>query len=264
MIIDLYNGDCLEVMDNLIKKDIKVDAIITDPPYGKIKSKKCGWDTVIPFDEMWDLLKKLKKNDNTPILLFGSEPFSSYLRLSNLKEYKYDLYWEKSRPVGHLNANRRPLSNVETISVFYKKQCVYNPQFSVGKPNNHKNGYIPKQNKTNNIYNNFEQTPKIKTTKKYPKQTLYFKQLDPNNIVHPTQKPVKLMEYLINTYTNKGDLVLDFTMGSFTTAIACLNTKRNFIGIELDEQYFKVGSERLEKHLITLDYKPKIAYFYNK
>ena len=139
-----------------------------------------------------------------------------------------------------------PLKNIEIISVFYKKLPLYNPQFTIGKPNNNPDGYIRKSEGANNIYGKFKNTPKKRTNKKYPKQVLRFKQQNPNKIMHPTQKPVLLLEYLIKTYTNKGDVVLDFTMGSGTTGVACKKLERDFIGIELDETYYKIARERLE------------------
>lgn len=233
----LYNGDCLQVMEQLINDGVKVDAIITDPPYG---TSACKWDSVIPFEEMWKMLKALRK-DNTPIVLFGSEPFSSSLRMSNIKEYKYDWVWEKDRPTGLFNAKKRVMKYHENISVFYKHQSVYNPQMREGKKN-HKRGssFGKSEHYTTNVFNESSDD-----TKKYPSSVLYFKR--PHPPVHPTQKPLALMEYLVKTYTNEGDTVLDFTMGSGTTGVACKNLNRNFIGIELDDKYFEIAKERIEK-----------------
>jgi DNA modification methylase len=236
----LYNGEALEVMDKLIAKGITVDAIITDPPYG---TTACKWDSVIPFDAMWLRLNKLIK-PNGAVVLFGSEPFSSALRMSNIKNYKYDWKWEKTKATGHLNAKRQPLRNIEDILVFYSNQCRYNPQgtIEVNKKQVKKdtnctmgNGYgnYGKQNKTT-----------IQKIGNYPKQVLKFKK--PNKNVHPTQKPVALMEYLIKTYTNENELVLDFTMGSGSTGVACKNTNRKFIGIEMDKGYFDIAKDRIE------------------
>jgi site-specific DNA-methyltransferase (adenine-specific) len=241
--IQLFLGDCLEVMDKLIEQGVKVDAVITDPPYG---TTKCKWDSIIPFDEMWKRLKLLR-NDNTPIVLFGSEPFSSALRMSNTKEYKYDWIWEKSKATNFLNAKKQPLRAYEAISVFYKQQCKYNPQMvELENPITIKRT----QNLDNiSITNKFNTIPQSNYTHSHPKNILKF-----NNemFLHPTQKPVALLEYLIKTYTNEGDLVLDFTAGSFSTGVACVNTNRKFIGIELDENYFEIGKNRINQ-LKTID-----------
>ena len=195
---------------------------------------------------MWEQLNRIVK-PNGAIVLFGSEPFSSALRMSNIKNYKLDLKWIKSRPTGHLNAKRMALKNIEDIIIFYRKQPTYNPQFTKGKPNNIKDGEARESKATNNIYRAFKNSVHIKTEKKYPKQNLYFNQNDPRKILHPTQKPVELMEYLIKTYTNETETVLDFTMGSGSTGVACVNTNRNFIGIEMGDNYFNVASKRIEE-----------------
>lgn len=282
--IDLYNGDCLTILDELIKKGIKVDAIITDPPYG---TTACKWDSVIPFNKymliqkgkkevimyeqeysiyrldtsydsigyvreefkelategLWDKLKKIRK-DATPIVLFGSEPFSSNLRMSNIKEFKYDWIWEKTTATGHLNAKKMPMKANEIISVFYKKPCLYNPQKTTG----HKRKVSTAEHKRNSIktdvYGEHGLTG-YDSTERYPRTVLKFKTDKQKESLHPTQKPVALMEYLIKTYTNEGELVLDFTSGSGSTGVACKNLKRDFIGIELDETYFKIGQGRI-------------------
>ena len=238
--LDLYKGDCLEVMDKLIADGVKVDAIITDPPYG---TTACKWDSVIPFDEMWLRLKELIK-PNSAIVLFGSEPFSSALRMSNIKNYKYDWVYTKSQAQNFLNAKKQPLRNNECISVFYKKQCTYNPQKTKGKP------YICKQGKSSESVSadkNITSGGHITLNKgdRYPLSVM--NKFNSETGLHPTQKPVALIEYLIKTYTNEGELVLDFTMGSGTTGVACKNLNRHFIGIELDEKYFKIAEERINK-----------------
>ena len=195
---------------------------------------------------MWEQLNRIVK-PNGAIVLFGSEPFSSALRMSNIKNYKLDLKWVKSRPTGHLNAKRMALKNIEDVIIFYRKQPTYNPQFTKGKPNNIKDGEARESKATNNIYGGFKNSVQIKTEKKYPKQNLYFNQNDPRKILHPTQKPVELMEYLIKTYTNENETVLDFTMGSGSTGVACVNTSRNFIGIEMDDSYFNIATKRIEE-----------------
>ena len=235
----LYNGDCLKVMDELINEGIKVDAIICDPPYG---TTACKWDSIIPLDKMWERLNKLIK-PNGAIVLFGSEPFSSSLRISNIKNYKYDWKWDKVRGVGHLNAKRRPMMCIEDIMIFYNKQCIYNPQMRErDKPRQSMN------NATQQVYGKSKENFKgEKLNKKYPINLITFSKSSQNDMIfHPTQKPVDLLEYLIKTYTNEGELVLDFTMGSGSTGVACMNTDRKFIGIELDESYFNIAKERIE------------------
>ena len=237
----LINGYCLEEMDRLIKDGVVVDAIITDPPYG---TTACKWDSVIPFDEMWERLNKLIK-PNGAIVLFGSEPFSSALRMSNIKHYKYDWYWNKTKPVGFLNAKNMPLKDIETLSVFYVKPPTYNPQ-GITKVDR-KNNNSTKTKKHNNIScqngGEFKASHYKQESSNYPRQILKY---SIENGLHPTQKPVALLEYLIKTYTNEGETVLDFTMGSGSTGVACKNTGRDFIGIELDEKYFNIAKERIE------------------
>ena len=236
----LYQGDCLEIMDKLIEEGIKVDAIITDPPYG---ITACKWDSIIPLDEMWNRIDKLIK-PNGAICLFGTEPFSSALRMSNIKNYKYDWKWDKVRGVGHLNAKKRPMMCVEDIAIFYKKQCVYNPQMrDRNKPRTSTN------KNTQQVYGKSKTNFKgVMLHKKYPINLITFSKSSKNDMIfHPTQKPVALLEYLIKTYTNEGDLVLDFTMGSGSTGVACLNTNRRFVGIELDKNYFNIAKNRIEK-----------------
>ncbi len=240
--IDLRQGDCLAEMDKLIEHGVKVDMILTDPPYGMTA---CKWDSVIPLEPMWERINKLIK-PNGAIVLFGSEPFSSALRMSNIKNYKYDWVWEKSRKTGHLQAKKRPMAKHELISVFYKKQPVYNAQglFDCEVVKKNTNGRI-KSEVYGNVPNKKEH---LQTKTGYP--NMIIKIASEHNVgTHPTQKPVALMEYLIKTYTNEGETVLDFTMGSGTTGVACVNTNRNFIGIELDEKYFEIAKARIEEQL---------------
>lgn len=233
-------GDCLEKMKEI--PDGSVDCIITDPPYG---TTACKWDTVIPFEDMWKELKRVIK-PNGAIVLFGSEPFSSLLRVSNLKMFKYDWIWEKNKGTGHLNAKKMPMKYHEMIHIFYSKPVTYNSQDSEGnKPMNYA------RNKQNNINNKHGSVVNnAGTTKRKPKSLLKFPVVNNDGTTdggkfHPTQKPVVLMEYLISTYTNEGETVLDFTMGSGTTGVACKNLSRKFIGIEMDEGYFNISKERI-------------------
>ena len=235
--IDLKYGDCLELM-----KDIpngSVDMVLTDPPYG---TTACKWDSVIPFEPMWEQLKRITK-PNGAIVLFGSEPFSSALRMSNIKQYKYDWIYHKSQAQNFLNAKKQPLRNHEVISVFYLKQCIYNPIKTKGSP------YIAKSGvggdsisaddnikKGGHITVNSGDRYPLSITRKYPQEVGF----------HPTQKPVALLEYLIKTYTQENDVVLDFTMGSGSTGVACVNTNRKFIGIEMDDEYFEIAEKRIK------------------
>ena len=237
--VNLYSGDCLELMKDISSGS--VDLILTDPPYG---TTNCRWDTIIPFDPMWEQLKRIIK-PNGAICLFGGEPFSSALRMSNIKNFKYDWYWQKSTPTGFLNAKKQPLRNIETISVFYSKQPIYNPQ----KTHGHKRKVSLAKHKQNckkaEEYNDYD-LASYDSTERYPTQILRFKTDRQKSALHPTQKPVDLLEYLIRTYTNEGETVLDFAMGSGSTGVACVNTNRNFIGIELDEGYFQIAKQRIE------------------
>ena len=253
--VKLIHGECLEEMDKLINQEIKVDAIITDLPYG---STKCKWDNVIPFEDMWKKLKNICR-DITPILLFGNEPFSSYLRISNIEEYKYDWYWQKDKGANFLFGNKQPLKVIEQISVFYNKQPIYNPQ-KIDNPKGistrhlHKNPAKISKNVKQIMGNSWKET-KMNETQNYfgkdyepnkllPKQLIYFAK-DQRKKMHPTQKPVPLLEYLIKTYTNEGDVVLDFTMGSGSCGVACKNLNRSFIGIELNKEYFDIAEKRI-------------------
>jgi site-specific DNA-methyltransferase (adenine-specific) len=253
--IQLYNGDCLEVMDRLIEKGVKVDAIITDPPYG---TTACKWDSVIHFEAMWERLNKLIK-DNGAIVLFGSEPFSSALRMSNIKNYKYDWVWEKQQGANFANVNYQPFRVSECVSVFgefatsfnKKKTKNYNPQMSEGTP------YLCKSGKQkHDTLNNGSAKDGLHITEnkgqRHPRNIIKFNHDKTKH--HPTQKPVALMEYLVKTYTNEGEIVLDFTMGSGTTGVACKNLNRKFIGIELDEKYFNIAKERIEKEPIQQEH----------
>lgn len=233
--IDLRCGDCLELMKEISDKSI--DMILCDLPYGKTN---CRWDIIIPFDKLWEQYNRIIK-DNGVIVLFGNEPFSSYLRLSNAKYYRYDWYWEKERLTNIMQVKRRAGKIIENICVFYKKQPTYNPQMI--NPNCL---YKPHSGKLGNLVDN---KSKISVRNahygKYPTQLLKFNRDISKNMLHPTQKPIALMEYLIKTYTNENDLVLDNCMGSGSTGVACVNTGRNFIGIELDENYFNIAKERI-------------------
>lgn len=255
----LVHGDCMEVMKYI--PDGFVDCVLTDPPYG---TTACKWDTIIPFEQMWEQLKRITKK-NGAIVLFSSQPFTSALVMSNPKMFKYEWVWEKERPTNIFLLKKQVGKVHENICVFYDKQPNYNPILEASKqPKNNKNNksQVGEMN-TIETYGNTKTkiSSNYNPTKRFPRSVLKIDRGTKNNKkIHPTQKPVALMEYLIRTYTNEGETVLDFTMGSFTTAIACLNTKRSFIGIEKDEHYFQVGKDRFEKHLSTLDYTTEIIY----
>ena len=245
MLHKLYHGDCLEVMDKLIDENVLVDAIITDPPYG---TTACKWDSVIPFDGMWERLNKLIK-PNGVIVLFGSEPFSSLLRTSNLKMYKYDWTWIKNQATNHLHAKRMPLRKTENISVFMKGSSWYNPQKTHGhNPTNSSKGLSKGVVYHGTNVRDYEGGD----TTRMPIDIQYFNCVSNYSKVHPNEKPIELLEYLIKTYTNENELVLDFTMGSGSTGIACQNLNRTFIGIELDKNYFSIAKERIEKSSCNL------------
>lgn len=237
--ISIKQGDCLELMKEI--KDKSIDMILCDLPYG---TTACKWDDVIPFDKLWEQYERITK-DNGAIVLFGQEPFSSLLRISNLKTYKYDWYWEKERLTNISQVKRRAGKTVETISVFYKKQPTYNPQMSIytgpKRTNKVKNGKlgILTDNQNKKVYEYKD------NGLRYPTQILKFQRDCLICNLHPTQKPVALLEYLIKTYTNEKETVLDNCMGSGSTGVACINTNRNFIGFELDEKYFNIAKERL-------------------
>ena len=249
----LHNGDCLEIMDELISKDVKVDAIICDPPYG---TTACKWDSVIPFEPMWERLNKLIKS-NGAIVLFGSEPFSSALRMSNVKNYKYDWIWDKVQPTGMPLVKKMPMKQHEIISIFYSKQPTYNRQMTDRpKKDIRVNAVKNKLNqKTNKGYDHngtiiCKYAKDYDPTKVNPKSIITFSK-QPKRVKnkHPTQKPVALIEYLIKTYSNEKDLILDFTSGSGTLAIASENTNRRWICIEKEEKYCEITVERINNLL---------------
>ena len=242
--IQLYHGDCLEVMKSI--PDGSIDAIITDPPYG---TTACKWDSVIPFEPMWAELKRIIK-PNGVIALFGSEPFSSALRMSNIKQYKYDWKWIKNMVTGQMLAKRQPLRKYEDIIIFYNLQSTYNRQMikktdEEFKLSYRKNNSVDAKNSHGYISKKIRQS-KERQWYKPPSNILEFNiDRKRNGNQHPTQKPVALIEYLIKTYTNENETVLDFTMGSGTTGVACKNLNRNFIGIELDDKYFEIAKQRI-------------------
>lgn len=242
----LYLGNCLEIMDNI--GDSSVDMILCDLPYG---TTKCSWDIVIPFDKLWEQYNRIIKH-NGVIALFGQEPFSSFLRCSNISDYKYDIYWEKERITNIMQVKKRVGKNVETISIFYKNQPTYNPQMvkydGPKRTNKVKNGKLGKLIDDNNNKKVIEYND---SGLRYPTQVWKYKRDILTSNLHPTQKPVLLLENLIKTFTNENDIVLDNCMGSGSTGVACLMTNRNFIGIEIDEDYFNVAKNRIETNQLS-------------
>lgn len=239
-----------------------VDLVLTDPPYG---TTACKWDSVIPFEPMWAHLHRMAKK-NAAIVLFGSEPFSSALRMSNINDYRYDWVWHKNFSGGFASAKRQPMKYHEIVSVFYKEQPTYRPQFqeyadSVSK--RFKEGEMVNRNKqvassTNKIHGGMSYAGEQEISfvrGKYPESVQRFAGVPNCNgtRLHPTQKPVALLEYLIRTYTNEGETVLDFTMGSGSTGVACVNTGRKFIGIELDDNYYSIAYNRIKEaqHIVV-------------
>jgi len=240
----IYNEDCLDGMKLLPDKSI--DMILCDLPYGVTNRNK--WDTVIPFDKLWGQYERIIK-DNGAIVLFGQGMFSAELMLSKKALWRYNLIWEKSHAVGFLNARRMPMRKHEDIIVFYKKLPTYNPQIE-DKPKENIRPITTKNRATNN-YGEFDEGNHrtIPQDKTYPKSILKIPNESKTSTFHPTQKPVKLFEWLIKTYTNEGDTILDNCMGSGTTAVACINTERNYIGFELDKEYHSASEERIKEHI---------------
>ncbi len=247
--IQLYKGDCLEIMG--VIEDKSVDMILCDLPYGNNKTA-CKWDSVIPLDKLWEQYNRIIK-DNGAIVLFGSQPFTSQLIISNPNMFRYELIWDKKIGGAFVLANKRPLPKHENILIFYKKSPTYNPQMADAKPENIRPinkgtsqsealpvaGGIAKSSKSYNKNKRFP-TSILECSSKIA-------ECNSINRVHPTQKPVVLLEYLIKTYTAENEIVLDNCMGSGSTGVACINTNRKFIGIELDEKYFEIAKRRIEE-----------------
>lgn len=235
----LYQGDCLEVMDELINKNIKIDAIITDPPYG---TTACKWDSIIPLDKMWEKLNKLIK-PNGVICLFGNEPFTSLLICSNLKGFKYRWDWDKKIPSGMSYAKYRPMQQTEDIAVFTKDggKTKYNPQMTKRDIPIKGGGMGQSESAMTIGYKPLKKTYEYKN----PTTLIQFDKIR-KGALHPTQKPTLLLEYLINTYTKENDIILDFTCGSGSTLVACKNTDRKYIGIELDTTYCSIAEKRIQ------------------
>lgn len=240
--IQLVNGDCLTLLNDV--PDQSIDMILCDLPYG---STKCKWDIAIPFDKLWAQYDRVIK-ENGVVALFATEPFASYLRLSHIQTYKYDWVWDKVKVTGFLNANKQPMRCHELVCIFYSGQCLYNPQKSYGykRIKSHRGKTLQTE-----VYGRMNNDNTYESDERYPRSIVVFPSDTYNRSYHPTQKPVALCEYLINTYTNPGEVVLDNCMGSGTTGVACVNTHRNFIGIESDPEYFLTAQQRIAEAQIS-------------
>lgn len=233
--IKLYQGDCLDLMKNI--PDKSVDMILCDLPFG---ITQCKWDKKIPFDFLWEQYNRIVK-ENGAVVLFAQMPFTAELVMSNPKNFKYMWIWYKHYCRNFLNAKKQPLRTTENVCVFYRKQCTYNPEMRKGK--------LRQKNNSTNQRGCYGKYDALKYTNDvyYPTDILDFAGVPNTENQHPTQKPIDLLEYLIKTYTNKGETVLDNCMGSGSTGVSCVNTNRNFIGMELDRDYFHMAKERIEK-----------------
>ena len=258
--IELLHGDCLELMKNI--KDKSIDMILCDLPYG---TTSCKWDSIIPFETLWEQYKRIIK-DNGAIVLFGQQPFTTLLISSNINEFRHNIVWHKDKCANFIHAKNQPRKTTEDIIVFSKEgsgfvhnsknKCTYNPQMVSRKPRKQ----MKETKRSENIIEirgkscAFKQGEDFIPDKSYPENIVYFK-TEHKNRLHPTQKPVALLEYLIKTYTNEDEVVLDNCMGSGSTGVACININRNFIGMEKDEKYFEIAKDRIEKHLKLLTNK---------
>ena len=241
----LYLADCFDIFPKI--KDKSIDAIIADLPYGTTNNKK---DIALPMERLWEEYKRVIK-DNGVIILFAQGIFYVDLVNSNRKMFRYDLVWDKKLVTGFLNANRMPLRQHENIAVFYKKLPKYNPQFTEGKPLHSKGkSYLKKEMRNENYgKHNITDDSRKGNTKKYPKSIISYQKPHPSKAKHRTEKSIELLEYLVKTYTDENELILDNTMGSGTMGLACCNTNRKFIGIEMDEKYYNISVERIEEFL---------------
>lgn len=241
----IYNMDCFLGMKEI--KDQSIDLILSDLPYGVTNNKR---DKILPLDKLWEEYERIIK-DNGCILLFAQGKFYNDLINSNRKLFRYDLIWDKVLTTGFLNANRQPLRRHEQIAVFYKHQPKYNPQFEKGQPLHGKGKKYLHKPFINNNYGDFkiENDFRKGSTEKYPTSILKFQKTHPSRTRHPTEKPVELLKYLILTYSNEEDLILDNCIGSGSTAIASIKTNRNFIGFEIDKGFYEIAKQRINQEI---------------
>lgn len=239
----IYNEDCIEGMNRI--PDSSIDMVFCDLPYG---TTNCKWDSILDLDKLWEQYRRVVKKAGA-VVLTAAQPFTSVLISSNIKEFKYCWVWEKSKATGYLNAKKMPLRSHEDVCIFYRNFPTYNPQMTKGTP--YFKGTALRET---DVYGKQKITTVENTDGlRYPRTNIYFKTAESEGkVVHPTQKPVALVEYFIKTYSNPGDVVLDTCMGSGSTAIACMNQRRNFIGFELDKEYYDKASLRISKHNIPL------------
>lgn len=240
----LFCDDMFNTLGNIESQS--VDLLLTDFPYGTL-NKRNEWDTIIDYPTFWSHVDRICK-PTCPIISTAAQPFTSVLISSNYRDFKYTMVWEKSKATGYLNAKKQPLRAHEDIVIFYKKQPTYNPQMTQGTP--YDKGIAVRDTEAYGVQTK-EVHVKNDSGLRYPRSVLYFKTAESEGKYHPTQKPVALYEYLIRTYSKEGDTILDPCMGSGTTGVACLNTNRNFIGIEMEEKYFKIAQDRMNNPLIS-------------
>ena len=248
----IHCGDCLDIMPQIADKS--VDMVLCDLPYQVLhkNNPNAQWDRIIPFDPLWEQYKRIIK-DNGAIVLFAQGMFTAQLMMSNPKMWRYNLVWNKMRVTGFLNANRMPMRCHEDICVFYKSLPTYNPQMEKCEPHQRNHGKGKNESPTNRCYGNFVSTPTIISDEKFPKSIIQVKsEHKKGEFYHPTQKPVELLRYLIRTYTNEGDVVLDNTMGSGSTIVAAIKEKRQWLGIEKDEKYFEIAKRRIKNETCQL------------
>lgn len=234
--INLHNADCFDIFPLI--GDGEVDLVLADIPYG---TTQCKWDSVLDLQMMWEHLYRIAK-PSAAIILFSAQPFTSVLVASNLRDWRTEWVWEKGNATGFLNAKKQPLRAHENIEVFYRRQPTYNPQMTEG----HERKTSKRKGVNSECYGKALTLTEYDSTKRYPRDVQFFSSDKQKGNFHPTQKPVSLMRYLIETYSNAGETVLDFTMGSGTTGVACMDTNRNFIGIEKDKEIYRVACTRMD------------------
>ena len=236
-----YQGDAIEVMKQLIKENVRVDFILTDPPYG---TTKCKWDSVLDLEEMWKCISSIKRSENVATLLFAQTPFDKILGASNINELRYEWIWEKAQATGHLNSKKMPMKAHENILVFYEKLPFYCPQKTQEHERKISSAIHKRNSKKTDVYGEHELTG-YDSTERFPRDVLKYATDKQKKALHPTQKPVALLEYFLKTYTKESDWVLDFTSGSGSLGEACLNTNRNCILIEKYDEWINVSKDRL-------------------